>query len=113
MAWESGTSSQIPLVLSRLTSSCAPCQAEIGGDRGKDDNTVSKEASSAGTDGTRGLLGRKECSHDRKGYCSTHGCMARKLSRRIPCVIRNAEGVEVKSFMKKPYFECELGPRGQ
>ena len=36
-----------------------------------------------------------------------------KLSRKIPCVTRNAEGVEVKSFRKKHYFECELGPRGQ
>ena len=26
---------------------------------------------------------------------------------------RNAEEVEVKTFKKKPYFECDLGPRGQ
>ena len=47
-----------------------PCQAEIpgGGDRGKVDNTVSKEASSAGTEGTRDkVMGRKGCKHDKKG----------------------------------------------
>ena len=91
------------------------CQAEMPEEthRGKDENKVTKKLYSTGTEDTRGVLGRRGCSHDKKGYCSTHGSIAVKKTRMIPCVTRNADGVKIKTTKKKPYYECELGPQGQ
>ena len=88
------------------------CQA--GGNKGTNETTVYKDDIGTGTEGNKDMVRRrKNCKHDKKGYCSTHECVAAKLTRKIPCVVRNAEGVEVRSFKKKYYYECEVGPRGR
>ena len=80
---------------------------------GKDASCDTKKLYSSGTEGTRGLAGRRGFNHDKKGFCSTHDCMGVRKTRLIPCVVKNADGVKTKTTKKKFYYECERGPRGQ
>ena len=91
------------------------CQAEMPEEQqgGKDDTNDSKKLYRAGTEDTLSVVGRRGCSHDKRGFCSTHGCLGVKKTRLIPCVMKNADGVKFKSTKKKYYYECEMGPRGQ
>ena len=87
------------------------CQA--GKDKGRNSTSDIKDETDTGTERTKDqVMMRKGCKHDRKGYCSTHNCIAKRLSREVPCIVRNEAGVKIRSVKKKHYFECELGPKG-
>ena len=76
-----------------------------------DDNLVG--GGDPGTDGGSKLMTRGRCHHDKDGTCDIHGEGARKLSRKVPCITKNKQGVLIKKMKKVPYFECDLGPRGR
>ena len=73
-----------------------------------DDRTEDCHAGAAKTP-----LVRRGCQHDKRGYCTKHGWGARRLERRVSCVTTGPDGKKVKSYKKKPYFECDLGPNGR
>ena len=81
------------------------CQAQTE-EGGGTDTTIAGDAKNP-------LMTSRGCQHDRRGYCATHGWGARRLERRIPCMVKGPGGKNVKSYKKKPYFECDLGPQGR
>ena len=108
-----------PLLMSTVSAGCEAgvpgtgteqFLAQAGGEVNKiaDDRTEDGRAGAARTP-----LVRRGCQHDKRGYCTKHGWGARRLERRVSCVTTDPGGKKVKSYKKKPYFECDLGPNGR
>ena len=64
-------------------------------------------------DGDARSLTIRGCQHDRRGYCATHGTVAVKKWREIPCLKAGPGGSKVRTVRKKHFYECEVGPRGR